>query len=144
VLGEMMYVTTFPCHQCTRQVIASGIKRLVYIYPYPKSLAEQLHGDAIHVDGEAPASKVPFEPFLGVAPRRYVEAFTAPKRKNADGTAVQADDKLRSPRLYPGDDEGIWEAGTYIVREQNALQIGGDIFKSDAATDAAEGGPDGP
>jgi deoxycytidylate deaminase len=128
VRDETMYVTTFPCHQCTRQVIASGIKRLVYIYPYAKSLAERLHGDAIQVDGGEPGTKLPFEPFVGVAPRRYVEAFTMGKRKDKDGKAFPFDDRNRSPRLFPGDDDHIWEAGTYIVREQNALKVVAEIF----------------
>jgi deoxycytidylate deaminase len=133
VSGATIYVTTFPCHQCTRQVIASGIKRLVYIYPYPKSLAARFHGDAIYIDEDGPSTKVPFQPFRGVAPRRYLDAFTMTKRKNADGKAVAADDTLRSPRLFPGDEEGIWEAGNYILMERNALQIAGDIFKTPAA-----------
>lgn len=134
VLGATLYVTTFPCHQCTRQVIASGVKRLVYIYPYPKSLAERFHGDAIYVDSEGPSTKVPFEPFQGVAPRRYLEAFTMSRRKNAHGSAVLADDTLRSPRLFQGDEEGEWQAGSYIVRETNALEVAGDIFKVPAGS----------
>lgn len=130
IQGATLYVTTFPCHQCTRQVIASGVKRLVYIYPYPKSLAERFHGDAIYVDSDGPQNKVPFEPFRGVAPRRYLEAFTMPKlRKNPDGSAVLADDTLRSPRLFQGDEEGEWQAGSYIVRETGALVKAGDVFK---------------
>lgn len=125
-----VYVTTFPCHQCTRQVIASGVKRLVYIYPYPKSLAERFHGDAIFIDGEGPSDKVPFEPFQGVAPRRYLDAFTMPTRKGVDGSAVVADDRLRSPRLFLGDEEGEWQAGSYIVRKVGALKKAGDIFKT--------------
>lgn len=134
VQGATLYVTTFPCHQCTRQVIASGVKRLIYIYPYPKSLAERFHGDAIYVDSDGPATKVPFEPFRGVAPRRYLEAFTMSKRKNPDGSAVLADNTLRSPRLFQGDEEGEWQAGSYIVRETNALEKAGDIFKVSAGS----------
>lgn len=51
------------------------------------------------------------------------------KRKNADGSAVLADNTLRSPRLFQGDEEGEWQAGSYIVRETNALLKAGDIFK---------------
>jgi deoxycytidylate deaminase len=42
-----LYTTTFPCHTCTRHILAAGIRRLVYIEPYPKSLAPELHDDAI-------------------------------------------------------------------------------------------------
>jgi deoxycytidylate deaminase len=140
VRGATIYVTTFPCHQCTRQVIASGCRRLVYVYPYPKSLAARFHGDAIFVDADGPATKVPFEPFEGVTPRRYLEAFTMGKRKDDDGKAVRGDDINRSPKLYPGDPEGDWEAGTYLVRESTALKDAGDMFKRAVAEPAgAEG-----
>lgn len=38
-----LYCTTFPCHMCARHLIASGIMRVVYIEPYPKSLAKDLY-----------------------------------------------------------------------------------------------------
>jgi len=51
-----LFVTTFPCHNCTKHIIGSGIKRLVFIEPYPKSLAKELHGDAIQLVEEEIAS----------------------------------------------------------------------------------------
>jgi len=85
VLGGTLYSTTFPCHECTRHVIGIGIKRLVYIEPYPKSLARELHDDAIVIDvNDPPPDKVHFEPFVGVAPRRYLELFTFPDRRDPD------------------------------------------------------------
>lgn len=75
--GCQLYCTTFPCHECTRHVIAAGIMRLVYIEPYPKSLAARLHDDAVVIDpDEDPKGKVAFTTFVGVAPRRYLELFT--------------------------------------------------------------------
>jgi cytidine deaminase len=43
VRNARLYCTTFPCHMCTRHVIASGIDHVIYIEPYPKSLAKQLY-----------------------------------------------------------------------------------------------------
>lgn len=31
--------TTFPCHNCARHLIAAGVRRLVYLFPYAKSRA---------------------------------------------------------------------------------------------------------
>ena len=31
-----LYCTTFPCHNCAKHIVASGIKRVVYVEPYPK------------------------------------------------------------------------------------------------------------
>jgi deoxycytidylate deaminase len=46
-----LYCTTFPCHICAKHIVASGVSRVVYLEPYPKSLAQELHADAISVDG---------------------------------------------------------------------------------------------
>jgi hypothetical protein len=88
-----LYTTTFPCHECTRHVIAAGVQRVVYIEPYPKSLAPQLHDDAIAIDEDTPPHhKVRFEPFVGVGPRKYMELFTARPgaRKDESGLVAPA------------------------------------------------------
>jgi hypothetical protein len=59
----------------------AGIKKVVYIEPYPKSKAAKLHDDAITLteetrDRSAAALTVPFVPFVGVSPRKYAELFT--------------------------------------------------------------------
>jgi deoxycytidylate deaminase len=78
--GGAVYATTFPCHNCTRHVIAAGLKRVVYIEPYPKSQASELHSDAVEIKGqtstEGDSQKVTFEPFAGVGPRRYLDLFS--------------------------------------------------------------------
>lgn len=74
-----LYTTTFPCHQCARLIVAAGIRRVVYIEPYPKSRALELHRDAIwaYDDIAAPhPAAVRLEPFLGIAPHRYVDLFS--------------------------------------------------------------------
>ena len=38
-----LYTTTFPCHECAKHIVAAGIRRVVYIEPYPKSQALSLH-----------------------------------------------------------------------------------------------------
>jgi cytidine deaminase len=75
----ILYTTTFPCHQCARLIVAAGIRRVVYIEPYPKSRALELHRDAIwaYDDEAAPhANALRLEPFLGIAPHRYVDLFS--------------------------------------------------------------------
>ena len=58
VEGAILFSTTFPCHNCTKHIVAAGIKRLTFIEPYPKSRASELHGDSIGVeqDPEDPMS----------------------------------------------------------------------------------------
>lgn len=74
-----LYGTTYPCHNCAKHIIATGITRVVYIEPYPKSKALEFHDEALQEgfpqDGAAPA-KVLFEPFVGVGPRRFFDLFS--------------------------------------------------------------------
>lgn len=88
-LGSVMYTTTYPCHNCARHIIASGISRVVYIEPYEKSLAMKLHSDAISVD-ESSLGKVLFENFQGVSPTRYTTLFAfSHRRKDNKGRALR-------------------------------------------------------
>jgi cytidine deaminase len=91
VRDATLYTSTFPCHNCAKHIVTAGIGRVVFIEPYPKSLAENLHGDAIVVDEpEPPEGKVGFEPFAGVAPVNYFALFAASgKRKDASGAPVE-------------------------------------------------------
>jgi deoxycytidylate deaminase len=41
--NAILYTTTFPCHNCTRHIIAGGISKVIYIEPYAKSRASDLH-----------------------------------------------------------------------------------------------------
>jgi deoxycytidylate deaminase len=70
-----LYVTTFPCHNCTKHIINAGVKRVFYIEPYAKSKAFALHADAI-TDSADVRDKVPFLPFVGIGPRRYLDLFS--------------------------------------------------------------------
>lgn len=89
----VLYCTTFPCHVCARHIIAAGIKEVVYIEPYPKSLTGQLYVDEIEFAHEAcDASdeqidgKVIFRPFHGTAPVLFQRVFRYRPRKNRYGT----------------------------------------------------------
>ena len=55
---QLMYVTTFPCHNCAKHIIASGIREVWYLEPYPKSHAEFLHKEEIEIEPE-PGSSLP-------------------------------------------------------------------------------------
>lgn len=80
VRGATLFTTTYPCHNCAKHIVAAGIKRVVYIEPYPKSYATLSHGDAITTDASLDASevqrKVIFQPFSGIGPRRYLDMFS--------------------------------------------------------------------
>lgn len=85
VRGGTLYTTTYPCHECARLVIASGIARVVFIDPYQKSLAPDLYADMW--DGSGAAGRVRVEPFVGVSPRLFTRVFEMSNRtKELDGT----------------------------------------------------------
>lgn len=94
VMGSTLYTTTFPCHSCARHIVAAGIVKVFYIEPYEKSLAKDLHNDAIAFEAEEggtpeDVSKVKFLHFEGVSPRQFQSFFRAPDRKGSDGKFVQ-------------------------------------------------------
>ncbi len=100
VQGCTLFTTTFPCHLCARHIVSAGILRVVYIEPYPKSMAKKLYKDSIFVDSRCEAgSLVSFEPFVGVAPRRYLELFEMRKRKTKDGELVTWERSEAEPRI---------------------------------------------
>lgn len=89
IAGGSLYSTTFPCHSCARHIVAAGIVKVLYIEPYEKSLALDLHSDAIISDVEDDAStKVQFLHFEGVAPRQYQELFFAKGERKKNGKAI--------------------------------------------------------
>jgi deoxycytidylate deaminase len=88
VKGATLFVTTFPCHNCAKHILAAGIKCVVYIEPYPKSRVDQLHKNEIEIEKKT-SGKVSFLPFLGISPVRYRDIFQRGKRKSSDGKALR-------------------------------------------------------
>ncbi|VAW57653.1 deoxycytidylate deaminase-related protein [hydrothermal vent metagenome] len=93
IQGSALFTTTFPCHNCARHIIASGIETVVYIEPYEKSLALQLHGDDISYDPsetENKTNKVIFLHFEGVSPRQYMSFFCSKgDKKDSKGKVIK-------------------------------------------------------
>ena len=85
--GATMHVTTFPCHNCAKHIVTSGILRVVFIEPYAKSRADRLHSDSISINQQQD-DKVSFEHFAGISPRRYRDIFEKGKRRDSNG-AIQ-------------------------------------------------------
>ncbi|WP_380785052.1 hypothetical protein [Sphingomonas sp. R86521] len=106
-VGSRLFVTTYPCHNCARHIVAAGVDEVQFIEPYLKSRALPLHGDSITSDkiGWIPPSafhqksplekrgKLPqvlFRAFTGVAPRLYRKAFYKDRdlKSDIDGTML--------------------------------------------------------
>jgi deoxycytidylate deaminase len=101
VLGATLYCTTFPCHMCARHIIATGLREVVYIEPYPKSMAKDLYKKSIRVDydTDADSDAVIFRPFVGIAPRRYIDLFEMIRRKDERGHTIEWKPDIALPKI---------------------------------------------
>jgi deoxycytidylate deaminase len=98
---KTLFCTTFPCHMCAKHIVASGMKRVVFLEPYPKSLTAELHADSVMIEGADRGRyqgypKVEFIHFYGISPRRYREMFERKKRKDDEG---QFKEWMETPQL---------------------------------------------
>lgn len=109
--GATLFCTTFPCHNCAKHIVAAGIKRVVYMEPFPKSLVAELHSDAIEITDSGATQEIPmtkdkmpivelvkFDQFVGVAPERFRNIFRRlGKRKDTYGKMVKWNQANASP-----------------------------------------------
>jgi deoxycytidylate deaminase len=155
-VGGTLYCTTFPCHNCAKHIVASGITKVVYVEPYPKSKAKDLHADAIslpHEDDKAPdGPRVEFRAFEGIGPRRFVDLFSVSlgsgwpvvrKRKGADGARTEwrrgegSIPRLPLNPLSYLDREAL--AASYFV--ERMLREDGNLAPQETTDDRAEATP---
>lgn len=120
-VGSTLYTTTFPCHSCARHIVAAGITRVVFIEPYSKSLALDLHNDAITVTDEA--GKVKFVQYAGFAPRSSLRVFSSVgrERKTDTGKFVEISRRDASP-LFPHPLDSYMSSEELVIQELAELQ----------------------
>lgn len=100
--NAILYATTFPCHNCAKHILASGIRKVIFVEPYPKSKALEFHEESISHGFEdydfqdSENEKLIFEPFVGVGARSFLNLFSMSlgagyelKRKIKTGSAVK-------------------------------------------------------
>ena len=133
--GQTMYVTTFPCHNCAKHIIAAGLRRVVYLEPYPKSRASDLYGEEIvldPVDGKEVPGKLVFSAFSGIAPRQYRQLFSMSERGAKRGRSLaQWNDEphVLSPLYIPRS-----AALLYLATESQSLKkLPTDVYQWDVA-----------
>lgn len=115
-----LFTTTFPCHNCTRHIISAGVRRVVYVEPYPKSMAMKLHNDAVILGRPKKGDRrIPFEAFVGIGARRFFDLFSMTLSRGSEierkrnGKILRWDRSKATPRiqLLPS---------SYLQREQLA------------------------
>lgn len=82
IRGAILYCTTFPCHNCTKHLLAAGLSIVIFMEPYPKSKAKELHEHEVEIE-ERSTERVSFMPFIGISPFRYRDIFEKGRRKSA-------------------------------------------------------------
>lgn len=113
IVGSKLFTTTFPCHNCARHIVASGIDTVVYIEPYPKSLALTLHSDAITTNTNE-SGKVAFLQYAGVSPSSFSRVFGAKQERKESGKLKEVIPKTARPLASPPLD-------SLVTREQLVL-----------------------
>ncbi len=123
--GATIFVTTFPCHNCAKHIIAAGLKRVVFIEPYPKSKALSLHEDSVILD-EKHDQRVAFEHFVGISPRRYRDIFEKESRRGPDGKIAEWYEGSPTPRLEDKGPAYIWneQSGVVSCLQKVARELG--------------------
>ncbi|MCI9866124.1 deoxycytidylate deaminase [Rhizobium skierniewicense] len=116
---SILFTTTFPCHMCAKHIVSSGVKKVVFLEPYPKSHAKDLHEDSITFSADEADIKVLFEPFIGISPRRYRDIFEKKKRKDSMGKAQAWAAGKPVPRIED-------RSSAYIANEEPAISL---VFK---------------
>ncbi|CCV06510.1 Cytidine/deoxycytidylate deaminase,zinc-binding region [Mesorhizobium metallidurans STM 2683] len=114
--GSILFCTTFPCHMCAKHIVSSGVRRVVFLEPYPKSHAKDLHADSITFSPAEREKKVLFEPFIGISPRRYRDIFEKKKRKDQSGKASSWYEGRPVPRIED-------KSSAYIENEEPAISL---------------------
>lgn len=120
--GGILYCTTFPCHNCAKHIVAAGIDRVVYIEPYPKSRALDLHYDSITTNPDD-GKRVLFEHFHGISPRRYRDIFEKQKRRNADGTLAEWYEGQPAPRVEDRSPFYVYNEASAILSGLNEVAV---------------------
>lgn len=139
--GATLFSTTFPCHNCAKHIVASGVKKVVFVEPYLKSKAGKMHNDSIVITYADPIGKksekeadsdapklVEFEPFVGVGPRRFFDLFSMNLgiadpliRKDDDsGVAKSWNPNTAKPRIGIG-------VESFLDREESAAEVFQDL-----------------
>ncbi len=135
--GATLYCTTYPCHNCAKHIVASGIKEVVYVEPYPKSKALELHDDSIAQVEADEGGKVKFRPFVGVGPRQFVNLFSMnlgagekARRKVDSGFAKATWSREKStprvklfPSNYVENETLAWEQAERLINAADPISV---------------------
>lgn len=100
ISAAQLFCTTFPCHNCAKHIVASGVHTVYYLEPYSKSFTDELYPDSISIDEpELRCDAVNFRQFVGITPSRFRELFAKSKLKNDRGKVREWNPEESQPLL---------------------------------------------
>ncbi|WP_198677702.1 anti-phage dCTP deaminase [Pseudidiomarina homiensis] len=127
-VGTTLYCTTFPCHNCAKHIIASGIMKVFYVEPYSKSRALEFHKDSV-TTCKKKGDKVLFAPFVGVGPKNFLNFFSL---KLGSGAVVRRKDKNTGKKLSWSKESAKLriepDVMNYLTNEEFALHIASETL----------------
>lgn len=127
--GSSLYCTTFPCHNCAKHIVATGVREVFYLEPYAKSFADDLYPDSIDIDQKKPdTDKVMFRQFVGITPQRYKNLFSKSKLKDRSGHVKPWHAETAQPIIEKLDQghtarEALFQKSIYEVVSSSAAHL---------------------
>ena len=125
--GATLYVTAFPCHVCARHILEAGIRKVVYIEPYPKSRTPDFYPQDVSVDRDSKSlDQISFEPFIGIGPNLYSRLFASQDRDRIDGEGhvkQWTGGSNTFPRLGPGDESRLSQQTALGIRTSEMVAV---------------------
>ncbi|MBK9038992.1 MAG: hypothetical protein IPL83_07510 [Bdellovibrionales bacterium] len=120
VKNSTLYCTTFPCHNCCKHIISSGITQVIYLEPYKKSYADKLHEHEITYSASLRDERVLFRSFFGVTHNRFDDLFSISygsgykvSRKDGNDKKVEFQ-RMTSPLRYSLNTKTIRKLGKIL------------------------------
>jgi cytidine deaminase len=124
-----MVCTTFPCHICARHLLGAGLSEVVYIEPYPKSMATDQYPQAIVVGEKEAPGQLRFRPFMGWSPTMYSRIFRfGAKKKDEFGHVtpwdpLHAEPRARAPAIHTALEADTQERTDYLLASVNIRRV---------------------
>ena len=109
IINGKLYVTTYPCENCIKHILASGIQEVIFIEPYPKSRATEFFKESIkdlsslddkNIEKDQKIDKLKFRRFSGIAPQSYPLLYRMEKERKEKNGEICKNGKIKKPNIH--------------------------------------------
>jgi len=100
-----LYSTTFPCHICAKDIITSGITRVVYLEAYPKSKNKELYPTLIDFNTNNKSERVSFEFYTGIGPKRFLYVYSLENKEGENKISLL---QFELPKYYTEREDDVF------------------------------------